>query len=338
MRPSAVPQVREGRGAVIGSDARRARHHVGMSRAAALLALLLAVLGLAACGSDDAPAPGGPDAVARAAATTANAGTAATRITVEARGFGLPRPLVLTGSGATALDRSELDVTFDLDPVVQLLATQAPEAALLGDGLKLRTLVKGSEVRLQLPQIPGVALPGGATWVGADAGQVAEALGADVQALTAAFRVDPASQLDALAKSGAVKEIGTADLGGEEVRRYAGEISQEESLATVPEADRAAVRRALEKLTAGSPAARDLEVPFEAWVDADGMIRREQLSLDTPAKDGVSPGKLVLRVDYSDFGRELDVRLPPAADTFDATRMLARLAERGASAGVVPAP
>jgi hypothetical protein len=100
-----------------------------MSRIAALLALLLAVFGLAACGSDDAPAPGGPDAVARAAATTAKAGTAATRITVEARGFGLPKPLALTGSGVTALDSSELDVTFDLDPVVQLLATQAPAAA-----------------------------------------------------------------------------------------------------------------------------------------------------------------------------------------------------------------
>jgi hypothetical protein len=88
-----------------------------------------------------------------------------------------------------------------------------------------------------------------------------------------------------------VKEIGTAELDGEEVRRYAGEISQEESLAAVPEADRAAVRRALEDLTAGSPAARDLEVPFEAWVDGDGMIRREQLSLDTPAKDGVAAGR-----------------------------------------------
>jgi hypothetical protein len=167
---------------------------------------------------------------------------------------------------------------------------------------------------------------------------VAEALGADARALTAAFRVDPASQLDALAKAGAVKEIGTADLGGEEVRRYAGEISQEESLATVPEADRAAVREALEKLTAGSPAAKDLEVPFEAWVDGDGMIRREQLSLDTPAKDGVSAGKIVLRVDYSDFGRELDVRLPPAGETFDATALLTRFAKQGASAGVLGTP
>jgi hypothetical protein len=42
------------------------------------------------------------------------------------------------------------------------------------------------------------------------------------------------------------------------------------------------------------------------------MIRREQLSIDTPAKDGMAAGKVVVRVDYSDFGRELDLRLPPA--------------------------
>jgi len=309
-----------------------------MSRVAALLALLLAALGLAACGSDEAPAPGGPDAVARAAASTTKAGTAATRITVEARGFGLPKPLAVTGSGVTSLDSSELDLTWNLDPVVQALTAQAPEAALLGDGLKLRTLVQGPQVRIQLPSIPGIALPGGARWLGVDAGKVAETLGSDARVLTTAFRMDPASQLEALAKSGAVKEIGTAELGGEEVRRYAGEISQEESLAAVPEADRAAVRRALEDLTAGSPAARDLEVPFEAWVDGDGMIRREQLSLDTPAKDGMAAGKIVARVEYSDFGRALDLRLPPASDTYDATSMLSALAKRGASAGVVPTP
>ncbi len=311
----------------------------GMPRLATLLATVLAATGFAACGSDDAPAPGGPDAVARAASATAKAGTAATRITVEARGFGLPEPVAVTGSGVTSLESSELDVTFDLDPVVQALTAKAPEAALLGDGLKLRTLVKGTEVRMQLPRIPGLGLPGGATWIGVDAGKVAEALGGDARALTTAFRMDPAGQLEALKRSGAVKEIGTADLAGEEVRRYAGSLSLEESLAAVPEADRAAVRKALEDLTAGSgAAARDLEVPFEAWVDADGMIRREQLSIDTPARDGTPAGKVVVRVDYSDFGRELDLRLPPAADTFDATQALTGLLERGASAGVVPTP
>lgn len=310
-----------------------------MSRIAALLALLLLAFGLAACGSDDAPAPGGPDAVARAASATSNAGTAATRITVEARGFGLPRPIAVTGAGVTSLDSSELDLTFDLDPIVKAVAARAPEAALLGDGLELRTLVQGSQLRMQVPRIPGLALPGGATWIGVDAAKAVEALGADAKVLTTAFRVDPASQLDALAKSGAVKEIGTADLDGEEVRRYAGSLSQEESLAAVPEADRAAVRKALETLTAGGgAAAKDLEVPVEAWVDGDGMIRREQLSLDTPAQDGVAAGKLMVRVDYSDFGRELDLRLPPAGDTYDATEPLVALLERGASAGVMAGP
>jgi hypothetical protein len=310
-----------------------------MPRLASLLALVLATAGLTACGSDDAPAPGGPDAVARAASATAKAGTATTKVTVEARGFGLPAPVAVTGSGVTSLSTSELDLTFDLDPVVRALTAKMPEAALLGDGLKLRTLVKGSQVRMQLPRIPGLALPGGATWIGVDAGRVAEAFGGDAQALTAAFRVDPASQLRALQRSGAVKEIGTADLNGEEVRRYAGSISQEESLAAVPEADRAAVRKALEQLTAGSgAAARDLEVPFEAWVDGDGMIRREQLSLETPARDGVAAGKIVVRVEYSDFGREWDLRLPPAQDTFDATEPLVGLLKQGASAGVVPTP
>ena len=62
-----------------------ARHHRGMvTRLAVVLALLLAAVGLVACGdSDDAPPAGGPDAVARAASATAKAGTAATKITVD---------------------------------------------------------------------------------------------------------------------------------------------------------------------------------------------------------------------------------------------------------------
>jgi len=172
-----------------------------------------------------------------------------------------------------------------------------------------------------------------------DAGKAVEALGGDARALTAALRVDPAGQLQALRRAGAVKEIGTADLDGEEVRRYAGSISRDEALAALPEADRAAVREALEDLTARSgAAAADLEVPFEAWVDGEGMIRREQLSLDTPAKEGMAPGKIVVRVEYSDFGRELDLRLPPADDTYDVTEMLTGLAKRGASAGFAPTP
>jgi hypothetical protein len=43
-------------------------------------------------------------------------------------------------------------------------------------------------------------------------------------------------------------------------------------------------------------------------------------------------------VDYSDFGRELDLRLPPAADTYDATQALTGMLKQGASAGVVPTP
>jgi hypothetical protein len=302
---------------------------------AALLALVLATLGLAACGGDDAPPPGGPDAVARAATATAKAGTAATKITVEMRGFGLPKPLAVTGSGVTSLRSSELDLTFDLDPVVQALAAQAPEAALLGSGLKLRTLVKGSDVRVQVPKIPGIALPGGATWIGLDLGEVVEAMGGDARALGTAMRVDPASQLKALERAGAVKEIGTADLNGEEVRRYAGSLSAEESLAAAPQADRAALRKALKELGAGG---RQVEIPFEAWLDGDGMIRREQFSLDTPARDRVAAGKVVVRVEYSDFGRRLALRLPAERDTFDATRTLTQLLEQGAPAGALPGP
>jgi hypothetical protein len=310
-----------------------------VSRFAALLALVLATLGLAACGGsdDEAAPPGGPDAVARAASATTKAGTAATRITVEARGFGLPKPLAVTGSGATSLRSPELDLTWNLDPVVQAVAAQAPEAALLGTGLKLRTLVKGSDVRVQLPKIPGLALPGGATWVGVDAKEVVAALGGDARALGSAMQVDPAGQLEALKRAGAVKDVGTATVGEDEVRRYAGSLSPEETLAAVPPADRAKVRKALEQLGGGA-GGKAAEIPFEAWVDGDGMIRREQLSVDTPARDGVAAGKVMVRVEYSDFGRKLDLRLPAARDTYDATDTLTSLLKDGAGASVLPAP
>ena len=50
--------------------------------------------------------------------------------------------------------------------------------------------------------------------------------------------------------------------------------------------------------------------PMDVWIDDDGLPRRFTMDLTIPGTGSVS-----MRMDFSDYGRAVDVSAPPASET-----------------------
>jgi len=61
-------------------------------------------------------------------------------------------------------------------------------------------------------------------------------------------------------------------------------------------------------------------VPFEVFVDEDGLLRRMTMDMNM-AIEGEQVS-MKMSMDYFDFGTDVNVQAPPARDVFDATRLL----------------
>ncbi len=297
---------------------------MGPRRATALLAAAASATALAGCGGssaakDDAasgtPATAAPATefvLAKAATATEQARTAAVAIEQRISGAGLPKPVELTAKGTTSLTRPELDLTYDLAPLLSLAGQSGTSDA------TARILVDGSRIDVKPPKISGFELPAGATWVRVDLRQAVTSLGLDPDALAATAQFDPASQLKRLQTLKGVKRSGTATVDGTRVTRYVGSVTARDALATLPADQRAKIEKALTKLSGGAQAL-GRATQTEIDVDDQGLVRRQTTSSAIPDQGGAGAGKIDQTITYSDFGSTLAPPTPPAADVFDAT-------------------
>lgn len=277
-----------------------------------LLALLslLAVVAFgataAACGADDVD----PASVAEAAETTRGEGSARVRYDMKVSGLGLPSELALTGEGVTALDSTEMDLTFDLSSVLEL-------AGASGDGAT-RILAAGGRLYVDPPAVEGLDLPGGKRWVGVDLARVVEAAGLDPEALGTFLTVTPQASLDALQAAGKLEEVGEEEVGGVATTRFKGEVAGKDLIAALPADQRDEAQKSLDELLAQS-GQTDVATPVDVWVDEEGRVRRMRQVAKIPASKGVPAAQVTVSLAYSDFGTELDVQAPAEGETFDAT-------------------
>lgn len=117
---------------------------------------------------------------------------------------------------------------------------------------------------------------------------------------------DPTSALDQLeAASSELKETGTETTRGEECTAYTGVFDYQKAAAAATGPAKAQLEKSLTGL-------KDTTVPFTALVDAQGRMRKftQQLTLDI----GGQSGEAALVLEFFDFGLEIDVEAPPAAE------------------------
>ena len=236
----------------------------------------------AACGSQNVLQR---DAVASAAARTADAGSSRVAFEITASPFG--RDVTVRGQGA-----------FDYEASRGRLELDAPSML---SGARLEVRIVDSKLFVRTPAalawVPGVK-----PWVAVGDGRSLDAYG------LGELQQDPGRLLSLLrASSTKVTETGTAAIRGVETTRYVAQLELTKALEANLDAlgltatERAALRRAADELRARS--ARQT-LPVVVFVDGEGLVRRLTLR---DAEGSVS-------VDFWDFGADVDVQAPPARD------------------------
>lgn len=208
----------------------------------------------------------------------------------------------LTGQGAfdMAADRSSMQ--FDMGSFVSSMAGAAGQQLPpgLGDLGTMKLVQDGTTTYLSWPLFTTMGVP--TPWVSVDDRQAASGLGLGPVG-SGAGDLTGRSFLEALrGVGGSVTESGTEQVDGVDTTVYSGTIDLQKALDAAPAADRDALRQALG--TAGAST-----LPFKVWVDAEGHLRRFQMTL-TMSVDG-SSFQETLTVSLTELGQPQTIDVPP---------------------------
>ena len=263
-----------------------------MARVAAGLAVLALPVGAAACGGSGKSgttaatpsAVSAAQAVHRAAAKTAAAGSE--HVSLSAKVIAGGQSLSLSGSGDfdTPKRLGALHATFDL----------------AGTQSTLDEVLSGSTIYVSSPLF-ATLVPGAKKWLKLDLASAGSTFGADASAL---LSQDPAAALAQLKTLGDVKDLGSEQVGGASATHYRGRIDPS-------------------KLS--GPAAQALQAsgakvgPFDVWVGQDGYVRK--LKISTSAGSSTATVNTAVTMTLSGFGEQVQVSVPPASETLDATNL-----------------
>jgi hypothetical protein len=297
----ALPGVSQPRG-------RRCNSDIAMRRRL-LASIVLPVLAFlaAGCGSGGSLAL---DPVASAATKTQQAGTYRFDFTANMSVLGMQ--LSFGGSGASDEVNRQLEMSMDFKDLLPPALTKGGSVA--------KIVLADTVMYMQMPFVAG-ELPNGKSWLKLDLGSMPTASGVNVGSFG---QVDPQQWLQQLLASNDTKKIGTDSVQGEQMTHYATTVDPAK-LENVPAGRRAAVRKAMQQIGMKT-------IPVDVWVDGQGFLRREALSL-TLGK-ALQSSKISMTFDLHDFGTAVDVTTPPADQVYDATALVKQAARGSGSAAL----
>ncbi|MGW6272132.1 hypothetical protein [Streptomyces sp. NPDC055060] len=181
------------------------------------------------------------------------------------------------------------------------------------------------KVLYQKPPKGSGGLPGGKAWMKIDLKRLQAAGGSGQTQVS-----DPADSF-AYSKSLSekdVKKVGQGEVDGVKTTRYRVAVDVEKLAKGSPEQQKQLRRQLGDTL------------PMELWIDDKGLMRRQQLEMTmSPKADGGSGGasktsaekaKAKVVMEFSDFGTDVNVRKPGAAETADMTSKLIKQSKQSA--------
>lgn len=274
-------------------------------RARARVLAVAVVLAAGAC-SGGGDADGGADpqsprgVLAAAPARTIEAGSA--RIAVVANLEGQRRG-TFDGQGELDLGAERGRLAVDLAPL-----------GLAGEG-RTEVLFDGDVVYIDLGRrLPGL---GDRPWVRIDLAALEEGQGDSIEALRQLKANDPGAVLNLLrGVTGDVEVVGPEDVRGAPTTRYRATVDLAAARGSSPEAVRDDLDEVIRQLGTS-------RLPVEAWLDAEGRLRRlrytfdlAELADDAPAK-GAGEGRATATLELYDFGVEVAFAEPAPSQVTD---------------------
>jgi hypothetical protein len=286
--------------------------------ARAMVILVVAVLAGAAvgCGGDDVART--VDPVAQAADKTVAAGGAQLDGEGEFRAAGVTVPV--TVDGAVDFDDRRVHMSMDVPPNDVLRPVQAAEA-----GFPLEFILDGGETVFFASADMRQQLPPGKHWAKVDFGELDDETGLAFQQLSRYDESNPAEWLRLLRTSGGAERVGAERLNGLRTTRYRATIDPRRIPGTLPEDEREKARETLKEVGRIDPSALD-PMPVDVWIDDDGLIRRERVTVDDVYEGVRTRGHLT--IDFTEFGRDVSVQEPEDDETLDLTAQLAERLQR----------
>lgn len=113
--------------------------------------------------------------------------------------------------------------------------------------------------------------------------------------------------------TGDVQKLGNKDVHGVPTTRYRGAVGVAENAERLREVGAEHLASTVEE--EGTP------VQVEAWIDADGRVRRMRVVNSEPGKGGEGSTTVDMRMDIFDFGTVPEIFVPEPSEVFDATAM-----------------
>jgi hypothetical protein len=263
-----------------------------MRRTLALIGLLasalaggVAVSGCGASGLDTS-------AVAQAAQTTENAGTARVAFTAGVAGT------KLNGSGWVDMKRR-----------LAQLSMSTPQGT-------MQEIYDGKLMYQQFPPAMRKGVLARKPWTRLDVTAVAKAQGIDLGALQSVS--DPSNAVGQLRSLGHVKRVATATVRGVDTTEFTAVVDLRKVAARAPAAQRAAARHSVDMMI------RILgrsTMPVTIWIDDAKRVRRERVSFNILGQT------IAMSMDLFDFGVRHTIAPPPAGQVTDLTKLVAHAAQ-----------
>jgi hypothetical protein len=268
-----------------------------------LVLISLSVLGACAEG----PAPVSPrDAVLNAMTAVYEAGTVHEELEMSMSGAG--ESFSFTAEADVDNERQRIDMTMDL--------------GMLGGTMQM--VMDGGVVYMRSPTFQEV----GTEWISMDPSKMDPEAAAQFGGLGAGT-MDPSAFVGLFAGVFDVRASGEQEIDGVATTHYVGTIDLKKVLESfsdvVGEDADAATREQLEMaLEQFESLGIDERIPFEIWIDAEGLPRRQRISMDfgdlVPGSEDV---RMEMTVDLSDFGEPVDIEVPKPSEVTDVTDQMA---------------
>jgi hypothetical protein len=270
---------------------------------------------LAACA--DAPAPVNPrDAVLNAMKAVYEMGTLHQELEMSIAAAGED----LSFSGESDVDnvRKRIDMTMDMGML----------------GGEMQILMDGGVIYMRSPVFEDV----GTEWVSMDPSKMDPAAAAQFGGFGMGT-TDPSAYIGLFAGVFDVKASGEQQLDGISTTHYVGTIDLAKVLEgfsdVVGEDVDAATKKQLEMAVKQfSVLGIDKKIPFEIWIDEDGLPRRQRITMDFgDLVPGTEEASMEMTVDFSSFGEPVDIEIPRRSEVTDMTETLAEAGNASGSSG-----
>jgi hypothetical protein len=230
--------------------------------------------------------------------------------------FGSPQlPTALTATGTGSIDAR--DRTGSVVFVMNAGNDPNLKKALGGSTLRLDELVDGTTVYVKLPPAIASKLPGGRPWMKVDLAKASGIPGFSSLANNPVSS-DPSQFLSYLrATSGHVSKLSTEVVNGVQTTHYHATISLDRVPDALPSAAR---KRAKEAVSSIEQLTGLKQLPVDAWIDSNSLIRRMRLS----SAESLAPSvklNIGMTMDFIKYGPQPKPAFPSADQVSDASSL-----------------